>query len=146
MSLPNKRYELFITYKFNYNEILNFCKENYININIPDDILDYKQLTNAIIILAEAKFFIKIKKYIFKIVSSIGDIYSFKIIDDDILLKFKVKNKYNTIGFSKYPFLENELDIYNKRCIDEIRSELIKEFGIDLPINYEKINYVLDEI
>lgn len=62
MSLSNKRYELFITYKFNYNEILNFCKENYIIIDIPDDILDYKQLINAIIILAEAKFFIKIKK------------------------------------------------------------------------------------
>ena len=63
-----------------------------------------------------------------------------------MLLKFKVKNKYNTIGFKKYPFLENELDIYNKRCISEIKHELIREFGVDLPVNYNKINYVLNEI
>jgi hypothetical protein len=146
MSQLNKRYELLVTYEFNYDEILNFCKENYITIDIPDDILDYKQLTNAIIILTEAKFFIKIKKHIFKIINSIGDIYSFKIVDDNMLLKFKVKNKYNTIGFKKYPFLENELDIYNKRCISEIKHELIREFGVDLPVNYNKINYVLNEI
>lgn len=141
----NKTYDLYIKYQFNYDDLLITCKNQYNNILIPENVINAEQLTNSIIILAEAKMVLKLRKYIRKLIFKLGIIIKYKLEDSYMHYRFDVKDKYNDLALSKYPFIENELKHIYDICSNEIKQELSKEFNFKLPIKLKEIKYEIKQ-